>query len=150
MRTCCGKLRKLKTPVRLPAFTNSLIKRYGYHAGTLVNVINSTLGDYISLRILYNFKPRVSEETLEKIRKIMKDDFYELGELTEILRKEGIKPSDYQYFSNFWLEDLGYKTHDVNYIIKEGYSSLKEIFLRRCRKMFTRSRKRTGKSARRR
>ena len=120
--------RKLKTPVRLPAFTNSLIKRYGYHAGTLVNVINSTLGDYISLKILYNFKPRVSEETLEKIRKIMKDDFYELGELTEILRKEGIKPSDYQYFSNFWLEDLGYKTHDVNYIIKEGYSSLKEIF----------------------
>lgn len=119
---------KLKAPVKLPTFTNNLIKRYGYHAGTLVNVINSTLGDYISLKVLYNFQPKLTPGTLEKIRGIMKDDFYELGELAEILRREGIEPSDYQYFSNFWLKDLGYKTHDVNYIIREKYTSLKEIF----------------------
>lgn len=119
---------KLKAPVKLSAFTNSLIKRYGYHAGTLVNIINSTLGDYISLKILYNFKPQLSAETFARIKEIMKDDFYELSELAEIFKEHGIQISDYQYFSNFWLNDLGYKTHDVNYIIKEQYTSLKEIF----------------------
>ena len=121
---------KLKNPIKLTTFTNSLIKRYGYHPGTLVNIINSTLGDYISLKVLYNFKPVIKPEVLSKIQAIMQDEFYELTELAEILNNHGIKTADYQYFSNFWLKDFGYKTHDVNYIIKEEYSSLKEIFFK--------------------
>ena len=96
----------------------------------MVNIINSTLGDYISLKVLYNFKPVIKPEVLSKIQAIMQDEFYELTELAEILNNHGIKTADYQYFSNFWLKDFGYKTHDVNYIIKEEYSSLKEIFFK--------------------
>lgn len=121
---------KLKSPIKLSTFTNSLIKRYGYHPGTLVNIINSTLGDYISLKVLYNYKPVLKPEVLDKITEVMEDEFYELTELAEILNNEGIKTADYQYFSNFWLKDFGYKTHDVNYIIKKEYSSLKEILFK--------------------
>jgi hypothetical protein len=121
----------LNSPIKLEIFTKNLIKKYGYHSGTLVNIINSTLGDYISLKIVYNFKPSLNEATLSKIKEIMKDEFYELSELAGIFKKAGIEPGDYQYFSNFWLNDLGYKTHDVNYIIKQEYSSLKEIFFKK-------------------
>ena len=119
---------QLTSPVDLDQFTNELINDYGYHPGTLINIINLALGDYISLRVLYNKKPELSNDTLDKIKNIMHDDFYEIGELTKILDDHGIRVEDYQYFSNFWLKDFGYKTHDVNYIIKEEYSSLKNVF----------------------
>jgi hypothetical protein len=122
---------KLSKPVQLEEFIKDLIDNYGYHSGTLVNIINLTLGDYISLKTLYNFRQVLSAETKEKIQGIMKDDFYELGELAALLKKAGVETEEYQYFSNFWLNDFGYKTHDVNYIIRKEFASLKEIFFRK-------------------
>lgn len=117
--------------IPLDEFAKELINDFGFHAGTLINMINAALGDYISLKVLYPKKPSLTPEVLEKIRALMTDDFYELSELTEILQAHGIQKEDYQYFSNFWLKDLGYKTHDVNYIIKETFTSLKDVFYSR-------------------
>jgi hypothetical protein len=120
--------KQLTNPIQLDKFTNKLIKNYGYHSGTLVNIINLTLGDYISLKTLYNFSPKLSLETKNKIKELLTDDFYELGELIQIFKKAGIDNSDYQYFSNLWLNEMGYRTHDINYIIRQEFNSLKEIF----------------------
>jgi hypothetical protein len=117
--------------IALDVFAKSLIKDFGFHAGTLINMINTTLGDYISLKILYPEKPFLTPEVLGKIKTVMTDDFYELSELAGILQFHGIRKEDYQYFSNFWLKELGYKTHDVNYIIREEFSSLKDVFYSR-------------------
>ncbi|MCK9536776.1 MAG: hypothetical protein M0R05_04245 [Bacilli bacterium] len=122
------KWQALTAPVALDCFVGELIEDYGYHPGTLINVINSNLGDYISLRVLYHEKPHLSMTIKEKIKGILTDNFYELNELAMILKKHGIDKEEYQYFSNLWLNDLGYKTHDVNYIIKQNYESLKEVF----------------------
>jgi len=120
--------KKLDGPIDIDKFINDLIYNYGYHSGTLINIINNTLGDYISLRVLYNQKPRLSSEVQKRIKNLLVDDFYELGELGRILERNGIKESDYQYFSNFWLKSMGYKTHDINYVIKEHFTSLKKLF----------------------
>lgn len=125
------KWNQLTEPINLDIFANQLIRDYGYHRGTLINIINATLGDYISLRILYHEKPVITPQTMSKLKGIMVDDFYELSELTRILNQHGIKVKDYQYFSNFWLDECGYKTHDVNYIIKKEFSSLKDVFFTR-------------------
>lgn len=122
---------QLNKPINLDVFADQLIEDYGYHRGTLINIINATLGDYISLRILYHEKPVITRQTMSKMKEIMADDFYELSELTRILSHHGIKVEDYQYFSNFWLDECGYKTHDVNYIIKKEFSSLKDVFFTR-------------------
>jgi hypothetical protein len=118
----------LKEPVDIDWFINKLIDNYGYHPGTLINIINLALGDYICLRILYVQKPQLAKNISEKINGLLVDDFYELNELRVHFSNHGINLSDYQYFSNFWLHDFGYKTHDVNYIIRLKYSSLKELF----------------------
>lgn len=123
--------KQLKENIHIDVFAKNLIKKFGYHKGTLINIINATLGDYISLRIVYHFEAKLKDEVKEQIRKIMKDDFYEVGELKQILKENGIEEEEYQYFSNSWLKDLGYKTHDINYIIKENYSSLKHVFFER-------------------
>jgi len=122
------KWQELVQPIDLDEFANKLINDFGYHSGTLINIINLTLGDYISLRVLYNNKPNLSKELLKRIKSILVDDFYELSELANILKENDIKVKDYQYFSNYWLKELGYKTHDVNYIIKEDFTSLKDVF----------------------
>ncbi|MCK9470997.1 MAG: DNA-directed RNA polymerase subunit alpha C-terminal domain-containing protein [Bacilli bacterium] len=121
----------LQGNVNIDDFANSLIKKYGYHKGTLINVINATLGDYISLRTVYHFEAKLTDDVKSRIKNIMKDDFYELQELADILEENGITQDMYQYFSNSWLKDLGYKTHDINYIIKEEYTSLKNVFFDR-------------------
>ncbi len=120
-----------KEVVELDWFINELIHRYGYHVGTLTNIINSSLGDYICFRKVYRNKPAILPKVFAKMKQIMVDDFYELNELITILEKNEIKLSDYQYFSNFWLEELGFKTHDINYIIKKKYFSLKDLFFER-------------------
>ena len=61
----------------------------------------------------------------------MSDNFYELDELAAILEERGVGKERYQYFSNRWLRGLGYKTHDINYIIKEEFASLKDVFFTR-------------------
>jgi len=122
------KWRALKSPVSLDDFVGELIENYGYHHGTLINVINACLGNYISQRVLYHKEPEVTAETKAKIKTIMTDNFYELTELAAILARHGIKKEHYQYFSNLWLNDLGYKTNDINYIIKSEFDSLKEVF----------------------
>lgn len=125
------KWRSLDGPVPLERFAGELIKDYGYHPGTLINVINDTLGDYISRRVLYDKEPSLSPETLEIIKTVMSDNFYELDELAAILEERGVGKERYQYFSNRWLRGLGYKTHDINYIIKEEFASLKDVFFTR-------------------
>lgn len=120
--------KELKANINIDVFARNLIKKYGYHKGTLINVINATLGDYISLRTVYHFEAKLTEDVKMKIKAVMKDDFYEIKELTGILKDNGITIDMYQYFSNSWLKDLGYKTHDINYIIKEEFSSLKNVF----------------------
>lgn len=120
--------KELNQPVQIDEFADRLIQLYGYHKGTLINVINSTLSNYISLRTIYNFESKVDMQVLERIKHIMVDDFYEINSLTNKLKSHGINHNDYYYFSNSWLDELGYKTHDINYIIKKEFSSLKHVF----------------------
>ncbi|MGD9886934.1 MAG: hypothetical protein AB7T03_03100 [Bacilli bacterium] len=118
----------LKQPMHLDLFINQLLEKHGFHPGTLVNIINQTLGDYICFHTLYNQKPVLSIEIKNRMKEILTDDFYELNEIKRILDKKGISQRDYQYFSNFWLDEFGYKTHDINYIIKKQFSSIKSLF----------------------
>jgi len=121
----------LKEKVSIDDFADDLIEKHGFHRGTLINIINSTLGNYISLRIIYPYEAKLDPNIKAKVKEILTDDFYELQELADIFAENGIKEEQYDYFSNSWLNELGYKTHDINYVIKEEYSSLKEVFFNR-------------------
>lgn len=125
---CWKELTKITT---VDDFANELIERFGFHKGTLINIINSTLGDYISLRRIYPFEAKLDDGIKAKVKEILTDDFYEVTELANIFETKGIKQEQYLYFSNTWLKEFGYKTHDINYIIKEEFSSLKEVFYNR-------------------
>ncbi len=122
---------KLKENVNIDDFADNLIERYGYHRGTLINIINANLGNYLSQKVLYHYEAVVDRKTIEKIKEILVDDFYELSEIENILNNHNIPKENYQYFSNSWLEELDYKTHDINYIIKKEFSSLKDVFHRK-------------------
>ncbi|MGD9605264.1 MAG: hypothetical protein AB7V00_03780 [Bacilli bacterium] len=121
----------LNEPTDLDDFIDQLLNKHGFHSGTLVNIINQTLGDYICYHTIFNKEPMLSKDTKEKIKHLLVDEFYELEELTNIFQEHGIKQNDYQYFSNFWLNEFGYKTHDINYVIKKPYASLKELFFKK-------------------
>jgi len=120
--------KNLKEITDVDDFADDLVVRYGFHRGTLINVINSTLGDFISLRKIYPYEAKLDPLVKDKVKEILKDDFYEISELEKIFEYNGISKDQYQYFSNTWLKELGYKTHDVNYIIKCEFESLKEVF----------------------
>ena len=121
---------KLTENTFVNTFAKQLIEEYGFHKFTILNNINYVLGDYIFDKTLYHFEAQVSDETLDKIKGLFVDSYYEATQITNILEDNGFTKKDYSYFSNTWLNKIGYKTHDMNYIINGEYKSIKDIFFK--------------------
>ncbi|MFA5219789.1 MAG: sigma factor-like helix-turn-helix DNA-binding protein [Bacilli bacterium] len=121
---------KLTGNIKVSDFAKKLIERYGFHKFTILNNINNVLGNYIFDKILYNFEAIVSDEILNKIKIYFVDSYYEAKQITTILEKNGFTKKDFYYFSNTWLNKIGYKTHDMNYIINVKYKSIKDVFIK--------------------
>ena len=84
----------LKEKVSIDDFADDLIEKHSFHRGTLINIINSTLGNYISLRIIYPYEAKLDPNIKAKVKEILIDDFYELQELADIFAENGIKKNN--------------------------------------------------------
>lgn len=124
------KWEKLTECITVNNFAKKLIEEYGFHKFTILNNINYVLGDYIFDKTLYNYEAKVTDETLNKMKVLFVDSYYEETQITKILENNGFTKNDYLYFSNTWLNKIGYKTHDMNYIISGEYKSIKDIFVK--------------------